>query len=66
MARVHVTADAEILEAIREGETRASVIVARTGRDYRLIDRRLQSLRRRGLIEYADGGWRITEDGDDA
>ena len=50
--------DAKVLEAIRGGKTRACVVLAHiTHREariigYRDVDRSLQRLRRRGLIEY--------------
>lgn len=50
--------DANIIAAIKDGCVRFSEIVARTGYEYRLVDRRLQSMRRIGQVSFGTTyGW---------
>lgn len=58
--------DNKIMEAISKGKYHFFEIRSFVGGDsWRAIDRRIQSLRRRGVIEYTgqsrDAGWRIVE-----
>jgi hypothetical protein len=53
--------DALVFEQIRLGKSRNMVLVEACGgsKMYRAVDRALQRLRKRGLIEYVTGnGWR--------
>ena len=56
----YASLDAAIVKAIRDGADTFMVLVVRLGTmvgHWRLIDRRLQSLRKRGLIVYNNGRW---------
>lgn len=54
--------DNAILAAIKDGCVRFSEIVSRTGVEYRLVDRRLQAMRRARKITFSTTyGWGIRD-----
>jgi hypothetical protein len=70
----YATLDDQILEAVRLGARDFAAISSRCAAErdrlarllgtppdlaFRLVDRRLQALKRRGLIEHRGGGWRV-------
>ena len=60
MSGRYVADDELILKRIAEGHTTFSRIWLGSGLQYRVVDRRLQSLRKRGLIRFAKGHWHLT------
>ncbi|SFY17153.1 hypothetical protein [Azotobacter vinelandii] len=55
-------ADKVILGLIKEGVAQYNRLVASTGLDDRLVDRRLQALRKRGLIKFSTkAGWSLAD-----
>ena len=59
----HIEVDQSILAAIADGMNEFYMIDARINDcDFRLIDRRLQAMRKRGLISYTrKTGWRMAK-----
>lgn len=64
----YTNTDAQIIKAIRDGHTQfTQILTAVSGEgpiiDFRIVDRRLQSMRKRNLISYAGrAGWRILKE----
>ncbi len=58
---MHTETDAKIVAAIREGATKFHNIGYAVKVWDRKLDRRLQALRRKGLIAYAKGHWHVVE-----
>ena len=55
--------DAKIVKLIRDGKTRFEQLVIATGHSpflFRIVDRRLQVLRKRGEIHFSKGEWHLT------
>jgi hypothetical protein len=67
MSNKYEAVDAEIISCIRSGRRTfsemgtAKATAEPMGEGWRIVDRRLQSLRKRGLIEYVSGSWREVE-----
>jgi hypothetical protein len=73
MTTSYASLDAEIVKAIRDGRRtfseirysdvyKAAEAVTKPGAEpWRTIDRRLQSLRKRGIIKYNNGRWSAVE-----
>lgn len=57
----YTEADALILQRIAAGVTTFSSLWSGSGMQYRAVDRRLQSLRKRGLIRFHKGHWHLTD-----
>lgn len=56
--------DAKVLESIRSGKTRASAVQAHLllgPTAGRVLDRSLQRLRKRGVIQYDAKGWKAVQ-----
>jgi len=50
--------DDKIISAVRGGKTTFTDILSHVGGEFRVIDRRLQALRKRGLLMYSrKTGW---------
>jgi len=59
---IYAEHDQKIIDAINDGCVRFNEIVSRTGYEFRLVDRRLQALRRKRKLTFSTAyGWGIFE-----